>query len=150
MTSIQEKTSLDISCKVGRKDLKNVFSKNGLVKKHQTDRHIYLNGELKIVIECKSYLDSCYYTRSLSDMLLFKKQFPSVMCFIVSLEDSVNLDTKNFYDDVFDKSIDQVFYMCDGKRTSTKPIYKKDFAKALSKEKMTNFIQHLLTVLMNP
>lgn len=42
-------------------------------KNHQVDVHIYLNNLFIACIECKSYLDSCYYVRACNDFELFKK-----------------------------------------------------------------------------
>jgi len=40
-------------------------------KDHQVDIHIYKDDIFIAVIECKSYLDSCYYIRACDDFKLF-------------------------------------------------------------------------------
>ena len=79
-----EKFVLDTINKIGLKCNINLYAKNGnkdhkileidnITKKHQVDIHIYKNDIFYSVIECKSYLDNCYYTRACSDFKIFDK-----------------------------------------------------------------------------
>ena len=132
-----------ISCKTGTHDLIKIRSKSGMVKHHQTDRHIYVNGRLACVVECKSYLDACYYTRTCCDFMLFKKYDKNVKCIVLSMENGMNENTQIFYDDMFHRVVDEVIHVCDGKRCSSKPIYKAEYFKPLNKNNLTNFILYL-------
>lgn len=103
---------------------------NKIIKKdHQVDIHIYKDGNFIAVIECKAYLDSCYYVRACDDFRLFKKFGYDVKNYIFSLENSIDENTKLFTDVVTENVCDDIFYMLDGKRTSTKPIYDKKHKK---------------------
>ncbi len=133
-----------VECKKGSKDCIEIKSPNGFSKMHQTDRHCYLNNILTLVIECKSYLDSCYYERACMDAKIFKQHDNNISCIVLSLEDSLRYETKNFYDDIFDNCIDSVFYLCEGKRSSSKPIYKKEFKKMLNKDNVSMYVKYLL------
>lgn len=69
-------------------------------KEHQVDIHIFLDDKIISVIECKSYLDSCYYTRALYDLNIFKKFGYNLKKYIFTLEESINKDILiflNFY-----------------------------------------------------
>ena len=116
-------------------------------KDHQVDIHIYKNGIFIAVIECKSYLDSCYYTRACDDFQLFRKFGYDIKQYIFSLEDSINEETKLFRDIMSDHVCDDVFYMLEGKRTSNKPIYERENKKNINKEKLTYFVTTLKKLL---
>jgi hypothetical protein len=122
---------------------------NKIIKKdHQVDIHIYKDDVFIAVIECKAYLDSCYYVRACDDFRLFKKFGYNVKNYIFSLENSIDENTKLFTDVVTENVCDDIFYMLDGKRTSTKPIYDKKHKKIINKEKLTYFIQSMYTLLV--
>jgi hypothetical protein len=122
---------------------------NKIIKKdHQVDIHIYKDGNFIAVIECKAYLDSCYYVRACDDFRLFKKFGYDVKNYIFSLENSIDENTKLFTDVVTENVCDDIFYMLDGKRTSTKPIYDKKHKKMINREKLTYFIQSMYTLLV--
>jgi hypothetical protein len=137
-----------VACKKGTKDYLRIVSPNGFVKMHQTDRHHYFNDKIVLVTECKSYLDSCYYERACMDFKIFKQHDEDIKCIILSLEESMNIDTQNFYNDIFNNCVDRVFYLCKGKRSSSKPIYKKEFKKNLDNILVSNYVKHLLNVIL--
>ena len=126
-----------------------ILSGTKIKKKHQVDIHIYKNDIFIAVIECKAYLDSCYYTRACDDFKLFKKFGYDIKKYIFALEDSIKKETKIFTDYIFDNICDDIFYMLDGKRTSNKPIYDKKHKKKINKEKLTYFIKSLQKLLIN-
>jgi hypothetical protein len=72
-----ELLNIDLIAKCGNEDKKdlaiNLPDGRKIIKQHQVDVHIYLNGAFIAVIECKAYLDSCYYVRACDDFKLFKK-----------------------------------------------------------------------------
>jgi hypothetical protein len=145
----------DINIKVvkGSNDKKELLLNHNdqiIKKEHQVDIHIYKNNIFIAVIECKAYLDSCYYVRACDDFRLFKKFGYNTKNYIFTLEDSIDNNTKIFTDVVTDYVCDDIFYMLDGKRTSTKPIYDKKYRKPINKNKLTYFIQSLHTLLVVP
>ena len=102
----------------GNDDKKELKIPNTEIKKeHQVDIHIYKNDIFIAVIECKAYLDSCYYIRACNDFTLFKKFGYNVKKYIFTLEDSIKDDTKIFIDYETDNVCDDIFYMLDGKRS---------------------------------
>jgi hypothetical protein len=115
-----------------KQDSLEIRTPRGSVKQHSVDRHIYLGSKLVHVVECKTYLDSCYLERAYNDMRLFKKYIGSgVVTTVVALEDNCAESAKGFYADHFDHAIDNVFILMKGKRVSNRPIWQKAFSKDL-------------------
>ena len=141
---------IDLVAKKGKFDKKKLVlpDNNQISKLHQVDIHIYLNKLFVAVIECKSYLDSCYYVRACDDFELFKKFGYHIKSVIFSLENSIDDNTKKFTDYVKDGICHHVFYMLDGKRSSSKPIYQKEYRKYPTKEKMESFISFLYNLII--
>lgn len=142
--------SLGIECRVGTSDLQRIsIVSNGkeYSQEHQVDRHLYVGGRLIAVVECKAYLDSCYYVRACSDFKRMKKLHPNIKSYVFALENSISDEAVVFTDVDYDKSCDGIFYMCTGKRSSSKPIYKKEFAKVIRPESLASFVEQLRTLL---
>jgi hypothetical protein len=116
------------------------------VKEHQVDVHIYLNNTLISVIESKAYLDSCYYERACNDFNLFKKYGYTIKNYVFTLENSINDITKKIIDFENSKICDNIFYMLDGKRSSSKPIYNKDYKKKINLDNLSNFIKEIINL----
>jgi hypothetical protein len=116
------------------------------VKEHQVDVHIYLNNTLISVIESKAYLDSCYYERACNDFNLFKKYGYRIKNYVFTLENSINDITKKIIDFENSKICDNIFYMLDGKRSSSKPIYNKDYKKKINLDNLSNFIKEIINL----
>ncbi len=116
-----------------------------ICKKHQVDVHIYRNNVFIAVIECKAYLDSCYYERACADFAYFKKFGYDVKKFVFTLENSISYDTKVFIDHMNEHICDNVFCMLDGKRSSGKPIYDTNYKKSVNKNKLVDFIDTILS-----
>lgn len=149
---------IDIVCKhLGIKSLKGsndmkvitVTGRDGNVYKqsHQVDRHLYYRGSLIAVVECKAYLDACYYVRACSDFKRMKKEYPGIKAFIFSLENSISDNSLAFTDVDFDYVCDGIFFMCDGKRSSSKPIYMKKYYKSIVSDKLIAFVNTLKKLL---
>ncbi len=148
---VGEEYGLNIKAVKGSEDKKELkLEHNGrqIKKDHQVDIHIYKNDVMVAVIECKAYLDSCYYVRACDDFTLFKKFGYDIKKYIFALEDSIDVDTKVFTDVITDYVCDDIFYMLDGKRTSTKPIYDKKHRKEINREKVDYFIDRLCKLLL--
>lgn len=115
-----------------------------IIKHHQVDVHVYFKDQFVCAIECKAYLDSCFYTRACEDFSLFRRFNYNVKCIVFALENSIDSDTKLFIDYTKDYVCDDVFYILDGKRSSTKPIYNKKYAKPIHHIKFVNYINFIL------
>jgi hypothetical protein len=144
---IASEMNINLTCKKGSSDKKllTLTLPDGTkkTKEHQVDVHVYLNGKFITVIECKAYLDSCYYGRACNDFKLFKKFGYDVKTLIFALEDSIDEDTKIFTDFETDNICDRVFYILDGKRSSSKPIYDKKYLKTPNDDKIMKFIDYI-------
>ena len=110
-------------------------------KDHQVDRHVYRNGVPVLFIECKAYLDACYYTRACDDFKVMRLRHPHVPCIVVALENSIADSAKAFTDAVSDGVCSQVFYLCEGKRSSTRPLYQREYEKPISVEALLAYLQ---------
>ena len=144
---IEETYGINVIAKKGSSDKKELSINHNekIIKKdHQVDMHIYKDDKFIAVIECKAYLDSCYYVRACDDFRLFKKYGYDVKTFVFALEDSIDENSKLFIDVDNDFVCDEIFYMLDGKRSSNKPIYDKKHKKNVNKEKLAHFITSLL------
>ena len=81
------------------------------------DRHCYINNQLVLAVECKTYLDKCYLQRADSDFNLMKisNHFQGI---IVSLQDGIGKAAYNFF--MNRGNVDKVYYLADGKRNSSR------------------------------
>lgn len=86
--------------------------------KESVDKHCFINGELVMAIECKTYLDKPYMQRASSDFALMRRGVSSFKSVIVSLQAGLNLETYNFW--MNEGYIDKVFFLSDVKRNSSK------------------------------
>jgi hypothetical protein len=146
---INEKSDLNIVALTGDKDKKELKIPGTEIKKnHQVDIHIYKKDQFIAVIECKAYLDSCYYTRACDDFNLFKKFGFNVKHYIFALENSIKEETKLFTDYEKDNICDDVFYLLDGKRISSKPMYDRKYRKNINMNKLGYFINSLEKLLI--
>lgn len=141
INDIGKTMNVDFVSKCGATDKKELkIPGTEIMKKHQVDVHIYRDGEFVAVIECKAYLDSCYYTRACDDFKLFKKFGYDIKKFIFTLEDAMAVDTKTFIDYETDDACDGVFYLLDGKRTGSKPVYNAEYKKSINKNSLSGFV----------
>lgn len=147
INKIGELLNIDLNARRGNDDKKdlviNLPDGKKITKPHQVDVHIYLNGIFVAVIECKSYLDSCYYVRACDDFKLFKKFDYNVKNYIFTLENAIGEDTKLFTDFINEYICDNIFYLLDGKRTSSKPVYDIKHKKPINKKELTKFINFI-------
>ena len=147
INKIGELLNIDLHARCGNDDKKDLIINlpNGkkLTKQHQVDVHIYLDGVFVAVIECKAYLDSCYYVRACDDFKMFKKFDYNVKNYIFTLENAINEDTKLFTDFINEYVCDNIFYILDGKRTSSKPVYNIKHKKPINKKELAKFIDFI-------
>lgn len=123
INKIGKLTNNGIHASYGYTDKKILTVNDTCFKHHQVDIHIYKNDTFHSVIECKAYLDSCYYVRACDDFRLFDKFGYNLKYYIFALENSINDTTKLFTDIINDNICDEIFYCVDGKRKSAIPLY---------------------------
>lgn len=144
---IADENNVNLTCKKGSSDKKplTLTCPDGsiLTVEHQVDLHVYLDDKFIAVIECKAYLDSCYYDRACSDFNKFKKFGYNIKTLIFALEDSISNEKKMFIDQLTDNACDRIFYILDEKRNSKKPIYDKRYLKTPNDDKIVDFIDHI-------
>jgi hypothetical protein len=147
---IGELLNIDLVARCGNDDKKELIANlpNGtqIIHKHQVDVHIYLNGAFVAVIECKAYLDSCYYVRACDDFRKFKRFGYNVKNYIFTLENSIKEETKLFTDYDTEYICDNVFYLLDGKRSSAKPVYETKHKKPINKDALTGFVDFIFAL----
>ena len=150
INKVGEILNIDLHARCGIDDTKDLIIdlQNGrnLTKRHQVDVHIYMNGVFVAVIECKAYLDSCYYVRACDDFNLFKKFDYNVKYCIFALENAIAEDTKIFTDFVNEYICDEIFYIFDGNRTSSKPVYDINHKKSINKNVLAKFIDFIFVL----
>jgi len=128
--------------KKGEQDQIKCINKKGNKFYAHVDKHCYINGKFVLAIEAKSYLDSCYYYRASNDFKLLKLYFDKkLICTVVSIEDAAKEESKKFIED--EKWVNKTFILTNGKRSSAKPIWKKEFRKKLNYEKVEDFVEFL-------
>ena len=124
----------------GDLDKKELRLSDTIVQCHQVDVHVYRDDKFVAAIECKAYLDKCYYVRACDDFELFRKFGYNVSNYIFAFEDSIAEDAKLFTDFVKNGVCNDVFYMVDGKRSSSKPIYMEQYKKQLNISHVRDFV----------
>ena len=147
INKVGETLNIDLHARCGNDDKKDLIidlpDGKKLTKQHQVDVHIYKNGVFVAVIECKAYLDSCYYVRACDDFKMFKKFDYNVKNCIFTLENAIAEDTKIFTDFINEYICDEIFYILDGKRTSSKPVYDMRHKKTINVNVLTKFIDFI-------
>lgn len=130
----------------GDSDKIKVFGKNGVAfTEESVDKHIYINGNLELIIECKTYLDKCYLQRAADDCRLIKKGVNHpIQAWIVSLENGISDMAYNFFmfedDNIY---VNKCFFLADGKRSSSRPIYKNNnYLSRLNIDKVQALIEN--------
>jgi hypothetical protein len=121
-----------------KEDSIRITSKSGGYIDASVDVHAIVPETVSFFAECKTYLDKCYLDRASSDLKHFKKPGTKNVCFIISLENAVSKSSEAYFLD--EGYIDNIFYLVDGKRSSAKPIWKKDHFKPLNKSKVMELI----------
>ena len=129
-----------------KKELKLNVDGKEVKKQHQVDIHIYLDDQFIGTIECKAYLDSCYYVRACDDFKLFKKFGYNLKNYVFSLEENLNWDTKLFTDHISDYVCDDIFFVLDGKRNKAKPVYDRKSKKQINSEKLERFVNAMYSL----
>jgi hypothetical protein len=129
----------DVKITGKKEDSLRIFSKNGGYIDASVDVHA-LSKNVNFFSECKTYLDKCYLDRASSDLKHFRRDSKNI-CLIISLENAVSENSEKYFLD--EGYIDKIFYLVDGKRSSSKPIWKKEYFKPINKEKVMELIDFI-------
>ena len=128
----------------GESDRITITNQYGTSIGMQVDKHIYIDGELKCVVECKSYLDRSMMIRANDDIGRIKKYKEGVKGYIFSLENAVASKAQLFIEQ--EGILDGVFYITSGKRSPIKQVWLSENYKPLDinvLESFKNAIQSL-------
>ena len=110
----------------------------------QVDQHIYVNNKLVGVFEIKSYADDPMLMRASNDVRRIKSDKGDIKGFVLSIEKAAKIETEKYI--LNENYIDKVFYLTDGTRSSSRPLYKPEFRKEIKKEELSalyNTIENL-------
>lgn len=117
---------------------KHPVTRNGFTINKALDCNLYKAGNLVGMVECKAYLDSCYLERAVSDAEELKHSGYNVPLAVVALEDSLDSVALQYW--LSKGSLDKVFFLVDGKRSSSKPLYQREYFKPIQLPKLYNLI----------
>ena len=85
--------------------------------------------------------------RADSDLAHFKKENINNICIVVAWENAIAETSEKYF---LDKgNIDKIFYLCDGKRSSGKAIWKKQHFKNINKTKLMELINFVEEKMIN-
>lgn len=60
--------------------------------KIRVDRHVYIDNEFVLGIECKAYTENAMMKRILTDFTLLKREYPHIDCVLLQLESQLGGD----------------------------------------------------------
>jgi hypothetical protein len=117
----------------------------------QVDRHLDINDELKICTEAKTYLDSSMLVRAINNFQTIKeyKEESSIKCYIIALQNATKDETFNFYVHNDCDDVDNVFFLMDGSRKSSEPLYEPQYRKTINLERLKIAIETIIKDLSN-
>jgi hypothetical protein len=110
--------------------------------KKALDRNLYKDNQLVAMVECKSYLDEGMLQRAISDSEeLNEYNVPKI---VVALENSMKDETFCYW--LSKNKLQNVFFLVDGKRSSSKPLYEKKYLKNLNKAEFIKMYNWMLSL----
>ena len=117
----------------------------------QVDRHLDIEGKLKICTEAKTYLDSSMLVRAINNFQTIKEynQENSIKCYIIALQNATKDETFNFYVKNDCDDVDNVFFLMDGSRKSNEPLYEPKYRKTINIERLKTAIETIIKDLSN-
>jgi len=133
--NVVTKTCQILGMEAKKNDYKRSEFIDGLhLAKKQVDAHIYVNGILKKMVECKTYLDSCYLDRAMSDLkkLVNSPDVPDDVEFAIfagqnGCDDNTLAYCKAEFKRDTGKILNTFFINPQYKRDSKRPIYNPDY-----------------------
>ncbi|MHC1700364.1 MAG: hypothetical protein AB9900_05200 [Humidesulfovibrio sp.] len=120
------------------------------------DKHVFIDGNFFLGIECKAYTENAMIKRILVDFYLLKTLFPSLRCFLFQLESQLGGDyskaekyplgsfpTHTIMS--YFKNVElSVITLLEGERKVDRPINKQDYFKPLKVEHLETAVGYLL------
>ena len=102
--------------------------------KLSVDKHIFIDGEFVIGIECKAYAENAMLKRILVDFDLLKSRYPNLSCYLFQLESQLGGDYSSLAKPVYGSHSThtiQSYFACDlniitlleGERNINRPIH---------------------------
>ncbi len=124
------------------------------------DQHIFVDGELVMGIECKSYSENAMLKRILVDFWLLKFQHPNIVCCLLQLESQLTGDySKPLADPQIGSSKTHVLMsyfpevdlhiitLLEGERKIAQPIHRTEYFKELTPEILEHAIEEFAQLL---
>ena len=125
----------------------------------KVDVPVYIDDELVMAIECKSYTENAMLKRVLVDFTLLKTQYPALDCILLQLESQLTGDYSNISQSIifgsssahtllsyFDVDL-YIITLLQGERNVNKPIHKKEYFKELTSESTEKAISTFQNIL---
>lgn len=124
-----------------KKEKFTIISSCGQYKiKKGLDIHLYKNEVLVGMVECKTYLDEPMLQRAISDAEeLINYNVPKV---VVALENAMDDETFCYW--LSKNKLNNIFILVNGKRSSGKPLYDKNYFKNLNKSSFNDLYNWML------
>ena len=139
--------SADDTLDIRKNDYMTIKSDSGLYSLNnvQVDWHVYKDNDLKLIVECKTYLDVCYLKRAVDDFETIRKKYPNVPAVIFTGQNAVGKNAWGYYNEMYDF---ETFVVNQTKKRSSKnPIYKtKDNLDLVEVNNFVNHVKGLLNV----
>lgn len=116
--------------------------------KCSVDKHVYIDDNFVLAIECKAYAENAMIKRILVDFGLLKTQCKNIKCILLQLESQLGGDYSDIYSknygsksthtlmSYFSKVDLLILTMLQGERKVDKPIHKKPYHKELTRERL--------------
>lgn len=124
------------------------------VYKLSVDKHVYVDGNFVMAIECKSYTENAMIKRILVDFDLLLSQYPNISCYLFQLENQLGGDYSNLnkisygsypthtIQSYFNVSLN-IITLLEGERNINKPIHKNEHFKPLYRKPLKDAVEIL-------
>lgn len=121
--------------------------------KLSVDKHVYIDGEFVLAIECKSYAENAMLKRVLIDFDLLLTQYPELSCYLLQLESQLGGDYSQLRDVTYGSRTThtllsyfkvelKIVTLLGGERKVGKPIHKH--FKPLAKDQLRRCLELLI------
>lgn len=116
------------------------------------DKQVYVDDDLVLGVECKSYTENAMLKRILVDFGLLKEKFPKISCYLFQLESQLGGDYSQLSETVYGSesshtlmsyfpTVDlNIYTFVEGERKVKKPIHKPDYFKPINKNQIATAI----------
>lgn len=128
--------------------------------KAKVDRHVFIDGQLAIGIECKSFTENAMFKRILVDFRLLKSLYPNMVCCLLQLESQLGgeysrplsvpqIGSRSTHTlmSYFPEVDLNIVTLLEGERNVDRPIHKREFRKELKPEVLDHAINQFAALL---